>query len=324
MLQLKDFLLAIALTFFAAASSFAQQTVNVPVMTGSKTGSYFAFTTQAAKVCSNDVSLQVLESAGSTENIDAMEDNKVAVIAAQLDVLDLYKRTKNMSNFKLLVPLFQEQVHFIVRNDVTKKEGGFNIGGFNVGGTKVQLSSIKDLVDKNVAAAGGSHKTAKVISYLAGIRMNLIEEKGADAVISGVISGKYDAGILVGAQPLGTIRNMGDKQSTIKLLPITDDVAEKLKSVYTKGDPLNYRGMGEGGDNVPAVQVMSALITQNYPKSSMGDAVYAFQKCLLREARIQATMPGMHPAWRNLQLNVGLNWPTWEYEGASVTKSTRK
>lgn len=315
MFRLKDLALAFLLTFACSLVAFAQpqSSTPVPIMTGSKTGSYYAFATQAARVCSQEVNLQVMESAGSTATLDAMEANETALGISQLDILDLYKKTKDMSGIKVLVPLFPEQVHFITRNNVVRKEGGHEILGLKFGGNDVPLQFVTDLTDKKVAAAGGSFKTLQIVSYLGGIRMDIQDSKTADAAIAGVLAGTYDAAVLVGAQPLKTITAMGAKQDQLRLLPVPDALMQKLSAVYTKANPLTYRGMGAGGDNVPTVQVMSAMVTQNYPKSAMGDAVYALQQCLLREAVQQATVPGNHPAWRNLRTSEGINWPTWSY-----------
>lgn len=304
---------------FGIAESHAQS-LTVPVFTGSKTGSYYKFVDQASKVCSAEVRIQVVESGGSLANLDAIEANEAAVVVSQLDILDLYKKTKDMSNVKLLAPLFPEQVHFVTRSDVTKTEGGRSVLGFQFGGGKVQLNTAMDLAGKKVAAAGGSHKTAQVIMYLGGLPMNLMEVRTADMAIQGLLAGTYDAAILVGAQPLGTITAMGEKMASLRLLPVPEELAAKLSAVYTKGQPLVYRAMGAGGDNVRTIQVMSALVTQNYPKSAMGDAVFAFQQCLMREAATQATIPGNHPAWRNLRLTSGVNWDAWNYVGAASSR----
>lgn len=318
MFKLRDLGLAVVLIFFGMAFAIGQ--VVVPISTGSQTGSYYKFASQAAQVCSGDVRIKVVESAGSTANLDAMEANEVALGVAQLDILDLYKRTRDMSGVKLLVPLFPEQVHFITRSDVTKIDGQKSLFGMAIPGTgtKVQLSTAADLAGKSVGAAGGSHKAAQVISVLSGVSMNLEETKSADEAIARVLAGTLDAAILVGAQPLGTITNMKEKMAGLRLLPVPPAMMDKLSSVYGKAHPLTYRGMGAGGDSVPTIQVMSALMTQNYPKSAMGDAVYAFQQCLLREAATQATLPGNHPAWRNLRTTAGLNWDVWNYAGANA------
>ena len=211
--------LACMLVRFITRQSSVQHVI--PAATGSKTGSYFRFVSQAATVCSKDAKLEVRESAGSTANLDAMEANEVAVAVSQLDILDLYKRTKDMSGIKLLVPLFPEQVHFVTRADVTKVTDQKTFLGITVPrtGTAVQLQSVSDLAGVKVAAAGGSFKTAQVISYLGGISMDLKEVGSADKAIAGLMSGQYDAAILVGAQPLGSITAMGEGWQTFACCP---------------------------------------------------------------------------------------------------------
>jgi TRAP-type uncharacterized transport system substrate-binding protein len=312
-------LASMSLACLFAGAAFAQ--VTVPVGTGSETGSYFKFISQAALVCQQDVRISNRKSAGSTENLDLMEANEVSLGISQLDILDLYKRTRDMSSIKLLAPLFPEQIHFVARADLTKIEGQKTFMGMAVPGTgtKVQLQTAQDLAGKRVGAAGGSLKTAQLISILSGIPMNIQDTGSPDQALAQVIAGTLDAAILVGAQPLGTLTNLKGNIGQVRLLPVPEAMAAKLSSVYGKSQPLTYRAMGAGGDSVPTVQVMSALVTQNYPKSAMGDAVYSFQQCLLREAPVQATVPGNHPAWRNLRVTSGLNWDAWQYQGATTT-----
>lgn len=319
-LKLLLFPLLLVLEFAFLNQALAQV---IPVGTGSPTGSYFKFVSQAAQSCKAEAQVSPVETAGSTENLDGLENNTFALGISQLDILDLYRRTRDMSNIKVLVPLFPEQVHFLTRGDVTKLEGQKTLLGIPIfkTGTRVQLSTVSDLAGKTVVAAGGSAGTARVISILGGISWNLREVKTADQAVTEVAEGKADAAILVGAQPLGTILQLKENQAAFRLLPVSDDLISKLSSVYVKSQPLVYRAMGAGGDSVQTVHVMSALMTQNYPKSAMGDAVYRFQQCLLRIAPDQATVVGSHPAWRNLRSTAGVNWEIWRYSGASTAST---
>lgn len=311
---------------FLAMISPSHSQVTVPVATGSETGSYYRFISQASLVCQDDVKIANRKSAGSTENLDLMEANEVSLGISQLDILDLYKRTRDMSTVKLVVPLFPEQVHFVARADLTKMEGQKSMFGIGIPGTgnKVQLQTAADLAGKRVGAAGGSLKTAQLISILGGFPMDIRDTGSPDEALKQVLAGTLDAAILVGAQPLGTLVNLKADILKVRLLPVPEALAAKLSSVYGKAQPLTYRAMGAGGDSVPTVQVMSALVTQNYPKSSMGDAVYAFQQCLLREASTQATVPGNHPAWRNLRVSSGINWDVWQYQAAKPVAPAKK
>lgn len=320
MFRLKDFFLAVVLVFFAMSTALAQTLPTIPVSTGSKTGSYYKFMTQVKEVCP-EVPLSILESTGTAANFDALENNDVAIAPGQMDVANLYKQTpgKDMSNLKLLMPLFPEQVHFITRSDVTKTEGGFNLGSFNVGGNKTQLRTVADLAGKQVASAGGSVLSAKMFVLQSGINLQVVDVGSSDKAIAEMLAGKYDAAVLVGAAPLGTITGTKEapnpRLKDLRLLEVPGAIIDKM-TVFRRSQPLSYRGMGEGGNNVQSVEVMSGLFTQNYPKSTMGDAVYALQQCLLRNAQDQATIPGRHPAWRNLRMTTGLNWDLWQYAGA--------
>lgn len=325
--RLKDLAVSLVLTFFCMSAALAQALPTIPVSTGSKTGSYFKFMTQVQEVCP-EVRLNIQESAGTTANFDAMEANEVSVAPGQLDVANLYKRTKDMSNIKLLVPLFPEQVHFLTRADVVKKEGGYNLGFIgNVGGKEVQLRNVLDLAGKKIATAGGSYMTAKMFAIDSGISIQPIDAGSADKAMAGVLAGTYDAAIFVGAAPLGTITGTKEapnpKITSLRLLEVPDAVMSKL-SIFKKAQPLTYRGMGPGGDNVQAIEVMSGLFTQNYGKSPMGDAIYALQQCLIREAPGQAAVPGRHPAWRNIRTTAGLNWDVWQYAGAQTAPAPGK
>lgn len=308
--------LAAALTLVSATALFslpayAQKAVTIPISTGSETGSYFRFGKEAAALVPS-VNIRIQTSSGSTQNLDRLEANEASLAIVQLDVLDLYSKTRDMSNVRVVVPLFPEQVHFITRANLGQKEGGYGIGSFKIGAKDVVLNTAADLAGRRVGAAGGSFYTAQVIAYLAPLQMNLQEIETPDAVVARVISGELDAGILVGAQPLGTITKMGDRMAELKLLPVPDDLAGRVAKIYSKAQPLSYRQMGAGGNNVPTIEVKSALVTQNYRKGPMAEAVAEFRRGLFDVAEEQSATPGTHPAWRNVKPGAQSSWPMWE------------
>lgn len=296
---------------FFAMPAKAQKPTTVPISTGSETGSYFRFGKEAAALVPS-VNIRVVPSSGSTQNLDRLEANEVSLAIVQLDVLDLYSKTRDMSNVRVVVPLFPEQVHFITRANLGQKEGGYGIGNFKVGAKEVVLNNAADLAGRKVGAAGGSYYTAQVIAYLAPLQMNLQELGSADEVIAKILSGELDAGIMVGAQPLGTITKMGERMAQLKLLPVPEDLASKVAKIYGKAQPLSYRQMGAGGNNVSTIEVKSALVTQNYRKGPMAEAVAEFRKGLFDVAEEQAATPGTHPAWRNVKPGAQSSWPMWE------------
>lgn len=307
----------IAFSLLTCSTSWAQNASPLAASTGSLKGSYHRFMNETKGVCTNS-SLQLTESSGSPQNLDRIEANEAAIAPVQADALALYGNTRDMSHIKVLVPLFQEQVHVVTRASLGKK-GGVSFAGVNVGGKEVVLNSVADLNGRTVAAAGGSHITAQVIRLQAQLNMNLVEEKNATAVLNGVLAGTYDAGILVGAQPLGDLVGLGDKLAGLKLLPFPEDVMAKVNKVYAKATPLTYRQMGAGGTSIPTIGMAAVLVTQNYRSGPKAAALVALRDCILNNAEEQASTTGTHPAWRTVG-KVQVNWPLYEAAVGATTK----
>jgi TRAP-type uncharacterized transport system substrate-binding protein len=254
--------------------------------------------------------------------LDRLEANEIPAGVAQTDVLDLYKATRDVSNIRVLVPLFPEQLHIITRVALGKKEGGGwkipgtdKVIGENIGAKDVVFDSFVSLAGRKVGSSGGSFYTAQVLSHpsFGNIPMQLVEDSaGADSVVAGVLSGKYDAGILVGAQPLPTITNLKDAMAGLKILPVPDDVAARVNKIYVRGQPLSYRAMGQGGTNIPTLQVTSSLVVQNYTKGPMVEAFKRLRQCIWDNAELQASTPGTHVAWKYIKPDAQSNWPMWQ------------
>lgn len=310
-------LLVLALFFvfgliLATAPAHAQSGAPLSVSTGTESGSYHRFMLEAKQACPNSP-LDLQTSSGAVMNLERLEANDTSLGFVQTDVLALYSNTRDMSNIKVLLPVFQEQVHIFTRGNLGKKEGGYGIGNFKVGGSEVVLSTAGDIVNRKVASAGGSFITAQVFRLQSEIPFQLTELKDADAVIAGVISGQFDAGILVGAQPLGSFTKLGENLNQLKLLAITPDLAAKISKVYTASAPLTYRQMGANGTSIATVGVGAALVTQNYKAPTMSARVIALRDCIQSVAEEVAATPKKHPAWRDVAKGTATSkWPLYE------------
>jgi TRAP-type uncharacterized transport system substrate-binding protein len=290
----------------------------VPLISGSggKSGNYYKFMNEAVQVCPG-YGIQVRETGGTPDNLDGIDQNELAMAPAQLDVLALYRLGgRDVANYRILVPLFPEVVHFMTRNNVTTVTGQKEIFGRKIPGTgtEVSLSTVEDLRGRTVVAAGGSFKTAQVINQLSGLGMNLVDAGTADNAVKMVAAGTADAVILVGFPRLGTITDLKQAQSNFRLLPVNEAIFLKIGKTYSRSFPLSYPGMGQGGDNIVSLQTMSAIVVQNYGKSATADQIAGFRDCLLINAKDMAGTPGKSPAWRNLKLDASLGWESWTYQ----------
>lgn len=327
------FLFALALTFlgmsgFSSLSHAAP--LEVAIGTGQAEGSYSRFINQVAQVCSNDkYAYKSQPSGGSPDNLNMLLGNEIPAGIGQLDVGDLFRNTRDVSQLRLLLPLFPEQAHFITRANFGKKQaatlGGVNlsIGGYSPGGTDIVLNSVNDLRGRVVASAGGSYYTAQMLAHpnVGNLQMTLKELTGPKAnsdAIQGVLAGTYDAALIVSAAPAGVLGNFKDQQPQLKLLPIGEDIYSKIIKFYPSRDSVSYRDMGQNGTNISTFQVMSALLVPNYTKGPFVGAFSNLRKCILENAEDQASMPKTHPAWRYIAThpvaNVG-NWTLWDEPG---------
>lgn len=306
--------LAVIALLVVSCSAFAQPKNVLLISTGTEAGSYHKFMVQAQSACSQIPMKLVIAPNGTTETVSRLEQNEASMGLVQIDALELYKNNRDMSNIKVVTPLFKEQVHFVARAESGIKEGGYGFGKFKAGAKEVVMNTVEDLSGRNVAAAGGAFITAQQFRLLSNLMFNLIDEKGgADAVLNGVISGQYDVGILVGAQPVGNFAKLGANQAKLKLLPVTAELAAKVAAVYGKSYPLTYRDM-TNSSAVQGIEVNSALVTQNYKfGSTMANNVVQLRTCIKNAADDMAQTAGNHPAWRSVAKgDIKTSWPLYE------------
>lgn len=291
------------------SSAFAQSAL--VISTGTEKGSYHRFMVETKQACP-DISISLSPAPnGTVDCMDRLEQNQTSLCLAQADALELYNKTRDMSNVKVVTPLFTEQLHFFTRTNSGLKEGGTGIGSFKYGQKEVSISTVGDLTGRRLAAAGGSFLTAQQFRLQSEIQYQVVEDTaGADSVIEGVKSGKYDAGLLVGAQPLGNLLKAGQE---LKLLPISADLMAKVSRVYGKAYPLTYRQL-YNSTSVSAVGVNSVLVTQNFRSgSAKANQVVALRNCIKTVAEDQAATTGTHPAWRSVAKgDLTTSWPLYE------------
>lgn len=304
-MKIKGFLISLALLALFCSPGIVWGAQSVTLTAGGKTGStYTTVAQQAAGVCPVNVAFGT----GSLGNLEAINENRTNLAITQLDALALYGKVMDLSNIKVLLPLFPEALHIVTRTDFGKKEGGTM--GF--GAKPVVLNTAADLKGRTVAAAGGSFVTLQVLQQL-GLGARPIEDRtGAQGVLEGIKAGTYDAGLLVGAAPLSALTDMPpEKQVLFKLLPVPPAMVESFRRVYTESTSVAYRHMGQGATPVPTVSVMAAVVTQNYGPGPMRDAILAFRDCVLQQAPSMVTTVGTHPAWRNIKPGRPTAWPQY-------------
>ena len=281
---------------------------------GQAGGSYNTWATQAARVCADAVKVRVLTSDGSLANLDALDSNAASWGLVQADSLALGATSRDVSNLRVLLPLFPEQVHFLVRDDLVVKSGGYGIGNLKAGETVTPITDLSQIGGLTLWAAGGAQATAQWVRANSEVAFQLrLDPGGGKDVMAKVLSGAYKVGIVTGAFPFKPLQDLAPEiKSHLRLLTVSETIMGKLTRIYQKAS-VSYPGMAQGPGGVATIAVPSLLLTQNYDRGNAAAATLAFRNCLYERASEQAGITGTHPAWRFIKPSARYAaFPMWE------------
>lgn len=299
MLKLQSLFLAVSL--FLALPASAEQ---LKVATGGAKGTYSTMFKEITSVarCTDSVPLLEQNTSGSVENVNLLLGNKVNAAIAQMDVLWLRNQTEDLSKVKTLVALHPEEVHLLALT-TSKVIVGKTLG---FGGKPYVFSTINDLANARVGAAGGSAVTAQVIRLQSQVNFNVVTMDNNDQVLQALRAGQIEAGLFVGGQPMPLIDGL---DGTFKILSMPPDVVERLKAVY-KPARLSYMKLGAQG--VPTVSIDSLFVTREYKTPAMQSSLAALRKCILEKVPELQETTGTHPKWQGVDPANKGKWPWYE------------
>lgn len=277
------------------APAHAQPLPAITMITGTSNGGYNNFGKQAARLCSDKVTTNVLTSTGGPANLDALDQNVAHIAPMQLDTLKLASDGRDVSNLRVLFPMFPEAVLFI-----TRANSGIKVGGtLGIGAKELVFNSIADLKGQTVLAAGGAVDTALYINNTAQIGYRVQPFPGdSKGALSAVAQGKAVAAVVTGAHPIKWIVSADPAlKASLKILAIPANYMEVLTRVYGKTS-VTYQGFTNGPLPIQTVTVKSVMVTQNYQKGDIVKSLQAFKSCVENGAEEYRATPGVEPAWR--------------------------
>lgn len=285
----------------------ARLTGGYPLAAGPPSGAY----TRLANAFSDDVqghglTLAVLPTAGSVENLVLLREGRATLAFAQADVAALAAAGRGVfaeagpyDGLRALLALFPEQLHVVVRADDAAR-------------------SIADLAGRRAAlgpAGSGTRVTATAVLAAAGV--TVVEPPGADtldpqAALAALAAGRLDAVLLVGAAPLPpAVEAFG--AAPLRLLPIEPAYAERLRDAGLV--PMSVPAGAYAGQNTPvetlavtALLVVDATLAEPEARR-IGEAVLGRVGTQEREPLALMVAPGraglgipvpLHPAAANL------------------------
>ncbi len=321
------------------------------IVTGGKTGTYYAIGNNLRDIVYP--ALEVKDSKGSWANVEDMSRTKGVTLAiVQSDVYSAFVQmrdsrdvpeatrreyTQLLANLRVFMPLYKEEIHFLVRKDepiefihqikgrpiwMDMEKSGTYLTALNIYGKLFQdrPNSVTPFI--NTTATGEDEGTKRRRSALMAL-----SDPGFYKDYP-----KIDVMVLVGGQPLSLLeKNMPSNLKLLKFDPNQAGADKVLQDYQQAGiKKSSYPALNIAGNESPSLAVDSYLITANFADPQRNQFVkdFASQFC----AHVGDLRERGHAKWKSLIWQPGSALPPlsagWQYsdkvkEQLSTCKSSR-
>lgn len=216
----------------------------IRIATGAKNGAYYAFAQQYARLLANDgISLEVVSTAGSVENLDLLKQGEVSLALVQGGSAT----NEDKERLQALGSLFLEPVWVFTRKQKPIK----------------RFSELKGKRVAVGAAGSGTYLLAIQLLSAAGItesNTTLIQGDSADGVAS-LSQGAIDAAFIVGSPAAPVIRSLSEEPA-IELLKIDRALAYSRLFRFLTPVTLN-EGVLNLERNIPSEDITLVAVSAN-------------------------------------------------------------
>ena len=228
------------------------------IATGSKSGVYYPIGETLAKILKEnhpDITLKVLETNGSVENLGLVKEGKVDLALVQNDIAfyashgeKMFKDQK-ISCISGIATLFPEVVQLIVRKDAN-------------------INSLNDLAGKKIAVGSqnsGTYHNAQQILSLAQVWDKIDQQhiNGGEAM-KAFEAGEIQGFIFTSGIPNPAIAALAEKVE-LSMLPIDPEMVQKLVNQYDFYFPSTIPGNQYKGQSteISAVEINAILVSND-------------------------------------------------------------
>ena len=315
----KFFASFIVCTLIAAA---AHADDRIGIVTGPRTGTYYAFGKDIAQAASKaGIDVDVKSSEGSVDNIKRLNSSENAALGiVQSDVLGFLSRSKSpdsmrmASNLRMVFPFYNEEVHVLARNTI---------------------KAFADLQGKKVAI--GEEGSGNMLTSINLFSMMNVTPAESDKIppaqgVVEVLKGDLDAVIFVGGKPVRLFKNLEDLSlpenqkyqgmlEQVHFIPLDDPkMLEEYKPAEITHDDYNFVQQ-----RVPTIAVQAVMISYDFSHSGKPRC----EKLGKLTKAIRNSLPQLkehgHPKWKevNLDADIGNTWKkdscAWPDNGKSAS-----
>jgi TRAP transporter TAXI family solute receptor len=277
-------ILASVVILVTASVCFAQ---DMGIITGNKRGTYYQFGLNLAQlVKSRNIKLNVLDSAGSVQNVYAVyKAPGVQLGIVQSDVLAFITKIQTdatlariAGKIRMVFPLYNEEVHLLGQQGII---------------------DFDDLADRVVAVGeegSGTYLTAKILFEVSEVKPRELVAIGTDEALAQLKQRKIDAMFYVAGQPVKLFSEAVTVQDKLALIPITNkSILDFYLDIEIPAKTYSWQDK-----EIHTVAVKAVLVSYDF-RGVNCEHVGRFAKTL--QDNLEWLRANGHPKWRAVDLN---------------------
>jgi uncharacterized protein len=296
-----------------AEPAYAADPVPYKITTGQERGTYIQIGQDLSKYVAEPagMDLEVLPSKGSAENVQRMRyEPGVKFALVQSDVYQAYMDMASSGNadaakiiqpLRLIMPLYDEEIYFVVRSDSP-------------------LKTINEIRGKNISVGpigSGTAQSAETLYRLMfGEPIPEANEQhyNNEDSLAKLIVRKIDVAVIVAGQPAKLFQDMNPELlQQIKLLRLDPSAPETARAKQTYF-PATIRTTSYPNwitEDTPTLTVRAFLVTYDYGLRGTVGALSKFADSLC--ANFDQLQASGHPKWKQVHLDLPPLTKGWKY-----------
>lgn len=298
-------------TFAAGAGADAE--AHYKIVTGPERGTYIQIGQDLSKWVAQPagIDLEVLPSKGSAENVQRMRfEQGVKLALVQSDVYQAYVDMANSGNeeagetirpLRLIMPLYDEEIYFVVRNDSPMKA----------------INEIKDkVISVGLIGSGTAQSATTLYRLMFGqqIPAQNVQNLSNEDALAALIVKKIDVAIIVAGQPAKLFTDMNPELlQQIRFLHVDPNAPETARArqtyfpatIHTSSYPNWLK------EDVPTWTVKAFLVTYDYNLRDTVGNLKRFADSLCEN--FSNLQKQGHPKWKQVKLELPGLGKGWQY-----------
>jgi uncharacterized protein len=303
----------IALLFATLAAAAGATGAHYKIVTGPERGTYIQIGQDLAKWVAAPVGidLEVIPSKGSAENVQRMRfEPGVKLALVQSDVYQAYVDMASSGNqdagttirpLRLIMPLYDEEIYFVVRNDSPMKT----------------INEIKDkVISVGLIGSGTAQSGTTLYRLMFGepIPEQNTQHLSNEDALAALIVKKIDVAIIVAGQPAKLFTDMNpDLLQQIRFLSVDPNAPETARAKQTYF-PATIRVSSYPNwlkEDVPTLTVKAFLVTYDYNLRDTVGNLNRFADSLCDN--FDNLQEHGHPKWKQVKLELPSLGKGWQY-----------